>query len=84
MKLYRITLKESMYDNYRGFMVASTSIPDALEEIYKFVCLDSQGKVIRDIPYCLRSSNMKIECVGDFNPIVKLDSPILLADFYDA
>ena len=84
MKLYRITLRESVCDNYRGFIVASTSTPDVVEEVYKFVCLDSQGKIKRDIPYCLRSSNLKIEYIGTFSPADKLDSPVLLADFYDA
>lgn len=84
MKLYRIVLKEPEYDNFRGFIVASTSIPDALEEIYKMVCLDNEGNIKRDIPYCLRSSNMNIECVGEFSPTMILKSPILLTDFYDA
>ena len=84
MRLFRIVLKEPEYDNYRGFMVASTSISNALEEIYKMICLDEDGKIKRDIPYCLRSSNMNIECIGEFTPTIKLDSPILLTDFYNA
>ncbi len=82
LKIYRFTVKEPEYDNYRGFMVASTSIPNALEEVYKYVCFRN-GELVRDIPYCLRSSNMTIECLGDFTATDAIP-PILMADFYNA
>lgn len=83
MKLYRFIVKEQMYDCVRGFMVASDSISNALEEFYKHYCFRN-GELVRDIPYTLRSSNMTIECLGEFTPTIKLDSKILLVDFYDA
>ena len=83
MKIYSIDLKEPEYDNYRGFMVVGESIPEILEAVYEHVCM-RDGKVIKDIPYCLRSSNMNIVCIGEFTPCVKLTSKILFTDFYNA
>ena len=83
MKLYSVTLKEPEYDNYRGFMVIGNTIPEILESIYEHVCV-RDGKVIKDIPYCLRSSNMDILCLGEFTPAVNLSSKILFTDFYNA
>ena len=79
--MFRVITPE--YDNYRGFIVVSDSIPHALEEIYKFICY-RDGELVRDIPYVLRSSNMEIKKLGEFIPNKKLDSNILFADFYDA
>lgn len=84
MMLYKIRIKNPEPDNYAGFMVTGTSIPDALESIYRYVCLDIDGKLIRDIPYVLRSSNMEIKCVGEFTPGILLDNNILMVNFYNA
>ena len=84
MKLYRFKVKDSVPDECRGFIVAGGSIPEALETIYRHICLDEEGKLKRDIPYVLRSSNMDIQCLGDFTPEKKLESKILMIDFYDA
>ena len=81
--IFRFTVINPEYDNYRGFMVVSDSIPHALEEIYKFICY-RDGELVRDIPYVLRSSNMEIERLGEFIPNKKLDSNILFTDFYNA
>lgn len=84
MKLYKFTVKDYGYDEYCGFIVAEESIPKALETIYQHVCLDKEGKLIRDIPYNLRSSNMDIQCLGDFIPANKFSSKILMVDFNNA
>lgn len=81
--LYKIMVKNQEVDNYAGFMVASHSIPDALEIIYEYVCM-KDGKVVRDIPYVLRSSNMDIKCLGEFVPTTPLASAILMIDYYSA
>lgn len=83
MKLYTLKLKEPQYDCIRGVMVASDSIPNALEEFYRYYCY-KDGELVRDIPFALRSSNMNIECIGEFIPNKKLESNILFVDFYDA
>lgn len=67
MRIFRITVKEYDYDCYTGFVVAATSIPDALECIYKLTALkdEATGKPYA-IPYYMRSSNLNIENLGEF------------------
>lgn len=87
MKLYRLSVKDSEPDNFRGFIVAGNAIPEVLESVYRFICLDDEGHVERDIPFVLRSSNMDIQCLGEFIPDKKFDTManrILMTDFYNA
>lgn len=62
LKLFRIIPKDHgkyAYGYYELFIVAAASIPDALEVIYRHVCPEEE-----EIPYYLRSSNLKIEQLG--------------------
>ena len=69
LNLYKISIIEYDYDNYTDFVVVAKNIKDALELIYHKVCFVGDGETYyKDIPYYLRSSNMRIENLGTFEP----------------
>jgi hypothetical protein len=86
MKLFKITVKDYDYDCYDGFVIVAENIPQALEHMYEYVCADIyQGKAyFKDIPYYLRSSNLEIVCLGNFEQTIKLDSNIIMTSFNNA
>lgn len=86
MKLYKITVKKHQYNYncYDGFIIVANTIPEALEYMYKRVCRTSNKNVFNDIPYYLRSSNLNIEELGNFEPKDELDEPIIMADYTPA
>ena len=71
LNLYKISIIEYDYDNYTNFVVVGDNVKVVLEAIYHKVCYDTDenGKgYYKDIPYYLRSSNMRIENLGTFEP----------------
>ena len=86
MKLYKLTVKgHAEYDCYTGFIIAADSIPDAFEYMYRYVCRTKNSNVYTDIPFYLRSSNIDIEYLGDFQPKEKyLKTNILMVDYINA
>lgn len=82
MRIFRITVKDYDYDCYTGFVVASPSIPDALECIYKLTAVKDEetGKPYA-IPYYMRSSNLNIENLGEF--ISELKTPYIIFTGYN-
>ena len=86
MKLYKITIKKRQYDYdyYDGFIIVANTIPEALEHMYERVCRTDNKNLFEDIPYYLRSSNLNIEELGNFEPKNKLDKPILMVDYTPA
>lgn len=86
MKLYKLTVKgHAEYDCYTGFIIAADSIPDAFEYMYRYVCRTKSSNVYTDIPFYLRSSNIDIEYLGDFQPKEKYPkSNILMVDYINA
>jgi len=86
MKLFKITVKDYDYDCYKGFVIVAENIPTALEYMYEYVCDDIyEGKhYFKDIPYYLRSSNLEIICLGNFEQTTKIDSHIIMVSFNNA
>ena len=86
MKLFKITVKDYDYDCYDGFVIVAENIPQALEYMYEYVCKDTdEGKTyFKDIPYYLRSSNLEIVCLGNFEQTTKMDSRIVMISFNNA
>lgn len=85
MKIYKITVKGNAgYDCYDGFIIAANSIPEALEEMYQYVCKKLYDDPFVNIPYYLRSSNLDIKELGNFEPKDKLDEPVLMVDYTPA
>lgn len=88
--LFKLTVKDSpMYDCYIRFLVVAETVPEALEYMYNYVCRhETQEDGITkytydDIPFYLRSSNIKIDNLGEFIPKEKLwknDDHILCTD----
>lgn len=78
MNVYRISVDTLLeFEGYKGFIVTAESIKEALEIIYKNVV-----KPDNDIPYYLRSSNMKIEKLGILTDFEEKDrNTILLSDY---
>lgn len=79
MNLYKFTVNTDSYEVYTGFLIAAYTIPMALEAMYEYTCKDKQW-----IPYYLRSSNIKIECLGKFEPEEKYDAKVLMFDYTNA
>ena len=72
MKLFKIEVKNS--------------IPDALEYIYQYTCLDDDGSIKQDIPYYMRSSNMNIKCIGTIEMEkypYNVEDHILMIDYWE-
>ena len=86
MKLYKLKVKgHAEYDCYTGFIIAADNIPDAFEHMYRYVCRTKNSNVYTDIPFYLRSSNIDIEYLGDFQPKEKyLKTNILMVDYAGA
>ena len=86
MKLFKITVKEYDYSCFNGFVIIAENIPSALEYMYEFVCedMDEGRKYFKDIPYYLRSSNLTIECLGNFEQTSRLDSHIIMCSYVNA
>lgn len=86
MRLFRIMVKDYDYDCYKGFIIIAENIPQALEYMYESICEDTyEGKkYFKDIPYYLRSSNLEIVCLGNFEQTTKIDSHILMYSFENA
>ena len=81
MNLYKFTVNTDGYEVYNGFIIAAKSISEALEAMYEYTCKD------RDYtPYYLRSSNIKMHCLGKFEPEEKYpnDRQVLMADYTNA
>lgn len=69
LNLYKISIIECDCNNYTDFVVVAKDVKDVLELIYHKVCFVGDGETYyKDIPYCLRSSNMRIENLGTFEP----------------
>lgn len=79
MNLYKLHVNTDGYEVYNGFIIAAPSIPIALETMYEYACKDKQW-----IPYYLRSSNIKIECLGKFEPEERYSARVLMADYTPA
>ena len=79
MNLYKFTVNTYGYDVYDGFIIAAPTIPSALETMYEYTCKDKEW-----IPYYLRSSNIKIECLGKFEPGEGYRSKVLMASYINA
>jgi hypothetical protein len=79
MNLYKFTVNTDGYEVYNGFVIAAYTIPMALETMYEYTCKKKDY-----IPYYLRSSNIKIECLGKFEPEEKYDAKVLMADYTNA
>lgn len=84
MKLYKILVKNPEPNNYAGFMVAGVSTLDALDSVYRYVCLNREGRHVCNIPYIFRFSNLETKCIGEFVPGTLLASNILMTNFYNA
>jgi hypothetical protein len=79
MNLYKFYVNTDSYEVYTGFIIAAESIPDALEAMYEYTCKE------RDyIPYYLRSSNIKIDRLGTFEPEGVYKYKVLMADYTNA
>jgi hypothetical protein len=79
MNLYKLQVNTDGYEVYTGFMIAADSIPEALEAMYEYTCKE------RDyIPYYLRSSNIKINCLGTFVPEETYKYKVLMAEYANA
>jgi hypothetical protein len=79
MNLYKFHVNTDSYEVYTGFIIAAESIPDALEAMYEYTCKE------RDyIPYYLRSSNIKIDRLGTFEPEEVFKYKVLMADYTNA
>lgn len=79
INIYRITVNDAaeMNEVYSGFIVTAPNINSALEIIYSTII----GKG-NDIPYYLRSSNMKIENIGVMqNCDKKYENCVLLSSY---
>lgn len=73
MNLYKIVIidNDCDYDVYTDFVVIGNNIKEVLDAIYFYVCkdVDENNRVYyKDIPYYLRSSNMRIDTIGEFKP----------------
>lgn len=71
LNLYKVSIIEYDYDNYTDFIVVGDNVKTVLEAIYHKVCYttDENGNsYYKDIPYYLRSSNMRIDNLGEFIP----------------
>ena len=71
LNLYKVSIIKYDYDNYTDFIVVGDNVKTVLEAIYHKVCYktDENGNgYYNDIPYYLRSSNMRIETLGEFVP----------------
>lgn len=81
MNLYKLTVNTDGYEVYSGFIVAAKSIPEALEAMYEYTC-----KAKDYIPYYLRSSNIKIDCLGSFEPNERYthDRKVLMSEYTNA
>lgn len=65
MKLWTLTPKETPnYDCWLKFVVVAETLPDALEATYAYV----RDEESDSFPYYLRSSNLRIERLGEFAP----------------
>ena len=86
MKLFKITVKNYSYDCFKGFVIFAESIPQALEYMYEYICkdVDNGKQYFKDIPYYLRSSNLEITCLGNFEQTIRLDSNIIMTSFCNA
>ena len=79
MNLYKFYVNTDSYEVYTGFIIAAESIPDALEAMYEYTCKKKDY-----IPYYLRSSNIKINCLGTFEPEEMYKYKVLMADYTNA
>ena len=82
LALYKVSIIEYDYDNYTDFIVVGNSIKTVLEAIYHKVCYetDENGNgYYTDIPYYLRSSNMRIDNLGEFTPADTWDGNAIIS-----
>lgn len=79
MKLFKLRPKNHdgyAYDYYEDFLIAANSIPEALELMYQKISPDKQN-----IPYYLRSSNIKIEQLGNVE-LIDNRQQIIMYSYY--
>jgi hypothetical protein len=79
MNLYKFTVNIDDYEVFNGFIIAANTIPEALETMYEYTCGEKDY-----IPYYLRSSNIKIESLGKFEPNDDYNSKVLMTDYANA
>ena len=81
MNLYSFRINTDGYEVYTGFIVAAKSITEALEAMYEYTCKEKDY-----IPYYLRSSNISIECLGNFEPKERYNCnrKVLMANYVNA
>lgn len=79
MNLYKLQVNTDGYEVYTGFIIAAYTIPMALEAMYVYVCPEKDY-----IPYYLRSSNIKIECLGKFEPEEDYNAKVLMTNYVSA
>ena len=79
MNLYKFQVNTDGYEVYTGFIIAAHTIPGALEAMYEYTCKEKSY-----IPYYLRSSNIKIESLGKFEPDEYYCYKVLMAEYTNA